>query len=346
MNSRKISNIMSVCPICSNQLLDSSTSYNDIGWTDFKIFNKLQITYCMSCGFGSSFPELNDTVVNHFYEKQYRSRQSTFHINFSKLEGNKGSGVKDIRNSRAFGQLSLARAFCNFNSKDIFLDIGPGKGGSFKVAKTLFDNPSSHAIELSQGAKEHYKKNYNVHSHNSLNNFISSNLKAQIILMSHSLEHYRLSDLPELFLNLSLALTKNGVAVIEVPHVDFRLHKEKRGVDTPHFLFFSKESLMLLCKKYSFEILFIDTCGHKYESVEEFLISNPSASKIKNSLKQNFNKLPKLFQIISRTVVRATSKTINFKLISKIKSLNSLPYLSYGGDRNSIRMVIKNKISY
>ena len=271
---------------------------NDIGWSDWGIFNELQLTHCISCGFGFSVPELNEKVVNHFYEKQYRSKESTFHINFVKLSKIKDNGVGDIRSDRAFGQLSLARAFCNFNCQDIFLDIGPGTGGSFKVAKTLFDNPKFHSIELSQGAKEHYRKNYDADSHNSINEFISLNLKAQIILMSHSLEHYRISDLSELLLNLSLALAENGVAIIEVPHVDLRVHIENRGVDTPHFLFFSKESLAFLFEQYSFEVLFIDTCGPNYQPVEEFLVSKDNSSKIKGYLKLTFNKLPKLLQMI------------------------------------------------
>lgn len=332
-----------ICIICSKNIINNLTPYNDIGWSDWGIFNELKLTHCISCGFGFSVPEINDKLVNQFYETQYRSKESTFHIDFLKLGNTKDNGVGDIRNSRAFGQLSLARAFCNFNCSDIFLDIGPGKGGSFKMAKTLFDNPKLYSIELSQGAKEHYRKNYDADSHNSLNDFISLNLKAQILLMSHSLEHYRLSDLSELLLNLSLALAKNGVAVIEVPHVDLRIHIENRGVDTPHFLFFSKESLASLFEQYSFDVLFIDTCGPAYQSGEELLASNSNSSKIKGFLKQPFNKLPKSFRIALRGLVRFCTKAKNFKLIKKINTVNSLPHLSYGGNRNSIRMVVKNK---
>ena len=110
MHSKKISNNETNCFIC-NQLSDSTTTYNDIGWSDFGIFNKLKIKYCIHCGFGHSFPEIDVKVINHFYEKQYRSKESTFYINFSKLKDTKVSGVADIRDSRSFGQLSLARAF-------------------------------------------------------------------------------------------------------------------------------------------------------------------------------------------------------------------------------------------
>ncbi len=335
---------MKICPICSRKIsLNHHTPYNDIGWTDWGIFSNLRIRYCTSCGFAFSVPELNDEVVNHFYETDYRSKESTYHIDFLKLKNIKDNGIGDIRNSRAFGQLYLARAFCDFNCQDILLDIGAGKGGSFKTAKILFDNPSLHAIELSQGAKEYYKKNFDADSHDSLDEFISLNLRAQIIVMSHTLEHYRLSDLSESLTNLSLALAENGVAVIEVPHVDLRIHRENRGIDSPHFLFFSKESLALLFEQNSFKVLFIDTCGPLYQSTESFLASQRNSEKMKGLLKKTFNNLPKLVRIILRTVVRNLTKIKNFKPIKKFNKLNSLPYLSYGGNRNSIRIVVKKK---
>ena len=334
-------NIMNTCPMCDKEKISATLPYNDTGWTDWGIFTKLKISYCISCGFGSSVPELEGGLVNDFYETKYRSKDSTFHIDFSKLPSFKGLG--DVRDDRAFSQVSLARAFCDFNNEDIFLDIGPGKGGSFGVAKTLFNNPKIHSIELSTGAESHYRENYDAYSHNSINDFISLNLKAQVLLMSHSLEHYRLSDLPELFLSISLALAENGVAIIEVPHVDLRIHAENRGVDTPHFLFFSKESLVLLGEKYFFDVLFIDTCGPTYPSLDEFLASNAKSSKRKDYLKQNFNKLPKSFRLILRMLVRAFKKAKNVKLIRKNNLLKTLPQLSYGGNRQCLRMVIRNK---
>ena len=109
------------------------------------------------------------------------------------------------------------------------------------------------------------------------------------------------------------------------------------------FYFFSKESLASLFEQHSFDVLFIDTCGPVYQSVEEFLVPNENASKIKLFLKETFNKLPKILKIILRSLVRFFRKIKNFKFIRKINNLKSLPYLSYGGNRNSIRMVVKKK---
>ena len=78
--------IVEICPICSKKISPNNhTPYNDIGWSNWGLFNDLKLTYCNFCGFGFSVPELNEKVVNHFYERQYRSKESTFHIDFLKL---------------------------------------------------------------------------------------------------------------------------------------------------------------------------------------------------------------------------------------------------------------------
>jgi len=340
MNTEFASDIYSDCPVCSQTISEKIESYNDIGWTEFGIFHKLCILHCGSCGFGFSQPELSEEAVNNYYEKQYRAKSSTFYIDFTMSVPR---SIGDIRGDRSFAQLTLARAFCEFNAEDVFLDIGPGKGGSFQLAKALFQSPQLCGIELSQGAREFYQKNYDASFYQSLKDFINSGKKAKILLMSHSLEHYRLSDLPELFPVLSEALAKDGVIIVEVPHVDLRIHSEIRGVDTPHLLFFSKQSLALMFEKYSLEVLFLDTCGQIYRSaVEQQLISNSLSSKIKNQLKPTYNHMPQRLQILLRTIVRTFQKVRNYQLTGEPETEN-LPIQSYGGKRDCIRLVVRKK---
>lgn len=328
------------CFVCSQPISGKSEPYNDIGWTDYGVFHGLRIFHCDFCGFGFSAPELPEKTVNYYYEKQYRAKYSTFYIDFNKSVSD---GIGDIRNNRSFAQITLARAFCEFNAEDIFLDIGPGKGGSFKTAKALFQRPQLCGIELSQGAREFYRKNYDAVCYQSVKDFIRSGKKAKVLLMSHSLEHYRLSELPELFLVLTTALAKDGVLVIEVPNVDLRIHSEIRGVDIPHFLFFSRQSLALMLDTLSFNVLFMDTCGEKFRStIEQELISNSLSSKIKNYLKLTYNKLPIRLQITLRTLVRNYQRARGFKLTSK-NEMNNLAIHSYGGNRDCIRLVARKK---
>ncbi len=328
------------CSICSQPISGKSHPYNDIGLTDYGIFNHLRVYHCNYCGFGFSAPELSEKTVNLFYEKQYRAKNSTFYFNFNESIP---EGLGDIRSDRSFAQIMLARAYCEFDAEDIFLDIGPGRGGSFKLAKALLQRPQLYGIEFSQGAKEFYLRNFGVVSHQSIDEFIKSGKQAKILLMSHSLEHYRLSELTNLFSALTPALAKNGVLVIEVPHVDLRIHSEVRGVDTPHFLFFSKQSLSLMLEKCGFDVLFIDTCGDEFKTVgEQAFSANSLSSKMKNYLKPFYNKLHPRHQNLFRTFVRMIQKTISFRFVSQ-NEMKVLPVHSYGGNRDCLRLVAKKK---
>ncbi len=327
------------CFACRGVLAEERLAYNDIGWTDFKIFRELQLRFCPVCGFGCSEPELSLDVVQHFYEEQYRSRLSTFFVDFDQKYT---PGIGDVGESRSFAQLVLARAYCIFREGDVFLDIGPGIGGSFRIAKALFPSPRLFAIELSENSSKYYSTNYGVITFTSIGDFVAHNEPAKFILMSNSLEHYRLSDIDSLFGELKAALADDGVLIIEVPFVDLRVHAEVRGVDTPHFLFFSKESLALIIERAGFDILFMDTCGPVYSHPSEVRRNEASRTEVlKAILKTPYNKLPPMVQIGLRTIVRGVRRVRS--LFQKNVKRTTLSIQSYGGDRNGMRVLARKR---
>ena len=308
------------------------------------MFNSLRLHHCTNCGFGFALPELSDEKLNLFYEKRYRAKDSTIYLDFTKAPKHSYS---NIRGSRHFAQLMLGRAFSEFNKGDNFLDIGSGKGGSFRIAKALFTQPSLHAIEKSEGIKDYNSRYFQACSHDSLSDFISSGTKAKMILMSHSLEHFRLSDLADLFSEIRASLHESGVIVIEVPNVDLRIHKDIRGVDTPHLLFFTKQSLMLLLEKCNFDVLFIDTCGEEYinKNQDNNLVSGSVFLRIKHILKKQFNRLPMNVRSIIRSWHRSVyrpKRYINARL--REKRIGKLPQQSYGGNRTCLRVVARKNL--
>ena len=48
-------------------------------------------------------------------------------------------------------------------------------------------------------------------------------------------------------------------------------------------------------------------------------------------------------EMTENQILQAKEKIKNFKPIKKFNKVNALPYLSYGGNRNSIRIVVKKK---
>ncbi|MBT3235625.1 MAG: class I SAM-dependent methyltransferase [Bdellovibrionales bacterium] len=337
MTNAKTHNQALHCFMCSNKISSAPLSYNDIGWTTNEQFLSLKIYFCSFCTFAFAFPELNPEDIHSYYAEQYRSPKSTFYINFNKKVIPE---INDLYNNRSFAQLTLARSFCTFDHGDSFLDIGPGKGGSFIIANAIFPAPALHAIELSKEADEYYKKNFNTTSHLSLTNFSKGERKAKIILMSHSLEHFCMSDLDILFKNIQTALHDEGVLVIEVPNVNMQVHQYVRGPDTPHLLFFTPKSLKALLIKYKFKVLFIDTCGPLYNLKKHESSVHPAL------LKKIFNNMPHRIQIYSRTIVRFFRLVWKYiqkplELISRNSTSTTLPNHSYGGERKALRLIAK-----
>ena len=145
----------------------------------------------------------------------------------------------------------MGRSFVTFNYGDTFLDLGAGGGESFVISKALFPNCSLHGIELAEGSHDYLKMHYGVNCHQSLKDFNEGGKKAKIILMSHTLEHFRLSDLNSFFSQLKSSLSTDGIVIVEVPNQDYRYGSSRWSV-TPHLLFFTKFSISLLFENYGF----------------------------------------------------------------------------------------------
>jgi hypothetical protein len=218
-----------------------------------------------------------------------------------------------------------------------------------KMKKTFNGWKSFEHKEVSAGeAKEFFKKNFEVLTYDSLEEYNKCQKKAKIILMSHSLEHYQISDLDSLFSEIKFTLEDSGVIIIEVPHCDMRIHSEIRGNDTPHTLFFSKESLKLLLEKNGFDVLFIDTCGDQWQTEFEYDATiNSTSNLIKKRIRPIYNNMPIKLQNLIRIFVRLFYHLRNSNFFRR-GYYTSIPQHTYGGNRNCLRVVAKkylNKVS-
>ena len=237
---------------------------------------------------------------------------------------------------RSLGQILLAKQYVNFKESDCFVDIGPGGGGAFNVAKQVLTNPTCIAIELNSGADEAYGRMYGVKTFQSIGKFIESGCLAKICLLSHSLEHYKLNWLPPVLEELKGVLAPDGVIIIEVPLVDMRIHANYRFEDSPHFLFFSIESITLMLEKNGWSVLFVNSAS---ESYEEWWAAKKNSigigqkpipyliSKIRHLLRRSFSILPRFAQQKIRQAIGG--QVIDFKHTQ----------FSYGGNRTCLRVV-------
>ena len=334
------------CFICDTPVSEISNVYNDMAWNKSEFFSNLKIFHCEKCGLGFSNPSVSIEDLTTYYSLIYRAKNSPFYFDFNSKVQKRIRKSYPYANERSFSQILLARTFTNFDENDIFLDIGPGKGGAFAISKLILPSPKLYGIELTNGAAKYFKEKFNALTFSSLKEFNNSSNKAKIILMSHSLEHYQFSDLDDLFSDIIFALDDNGVIVIEVPHCDIRLHADIRGNDTPHTLFFSKNSLKLLLIKFGFEVLFIDTCCDLWKTTEQFEdIKETFLFSLKIKYKDSYNKLPIYVQNTIRSIVRSVYNVK--KILKKEKGFyKTIPQHSYGGNRNCLRVIArKNKIN-
>ena len=66
------------CPICLNGLSEEIFKYNNFEWDNTKIFDNLHIKHCSHCGFGFSFPDLDEAIIERFYKHDYRINGEPF----------------------------------------------------------------------------------------------------------------------------------------------------------------------------------------------------------------------------------------------------------------------------
>jgi len=314
------------CPCCHALVDLLFAPYIDLFWQSSDVFKDQVVTYCPLCGFGYAIPEIAPETMNDFYTKIYRAEDSPVATNFPSLS------MPLAYDYRSMAQLILARHFVQFESGDAFLDIGPGWGGGFFSAQQVLINPKLYAVELGEGAASAYRRLYSVQTFRSLEEFAAQGCRPKIILSSHSLEHFQVDELPGFLGAIRKLLAPDGVLIIEVPHVDFRIHKEVRGFDSPHMLFFSKESLGRVLSESGYEVIFLNTCAAKYQTLG-FGTQRPQS--IVEIAKIFLSRMPRVRAIAIRLYQKLRIKRIDLRRGE----------FSYGGNRDCLRVVARSRIS-
>lgn len=307
-----------------------------------EIFDNLDIKVCQKCGLGSVVNEPQLQEINHYYDEIYRSESCEMYIDFSRL-------IPTYFDARSFAQLMLAKNYALYDKKVKIVDIGPGPGKSYHAAKQIFPTADIFYVEKASEALAFYKKYFDI---NILDDLSSVETKFDIMLLSHSLEHFNKDGVSELLKDLYESIDDNGIIVIEVPNNDFRNKIYKDGIerinDTPHLQFFSIESLEYLFKNNGFEILFNNSAGRliskdtpvdisclrktwKESRANSSFYNSSLPYRLKNILKLSLDKLGLLKSIT----------LINTFIFNN--GFNDDEFM-YGGDRHAIRLVIrKNK---
>ena len=322
--------MMKFCHICDESELFKIDFKNT--WSP--LFENKQIIVCKTCGFGRIDPRINTEKITDFYSKTYRAKGSPHYVNFLTV-----TPSPFIFRARSFAQLLLAFQYLKPKQHYNILDIGAGLGNSYITATEIFgDNFDFFAMEEDKAATSYYKRQFP--RINVSKDFSQLECRMDLIILSHSLEHFDFVDMRQLFADIHRALVDDGIVMIEVPHADFRntLYREIRFKDTPHLSFFSLDSLQKLVRVYGFETCFLDTAGMAIEATFSSVSSDPSSLK-------------SLFKKVIRKIWghRYFSNFVYQQLLRIRKQRESGgrflrdPSFQYGGNRAVLRCVIRKR---
>ena len=319
------------CAVCNSNKLRSIEYKND--WSE--LFNDMTILVCDDCGFGRSLPKIDSKSILDFYQNVYRSKNSPHYVDFSKKISN-----PYFYRGRSISQLLLGYQYLHYKKKYNFLDIGAGLGKSFISAKEIFnDNVNLNAIEEDKEAKKYYRQHFkDVTIGSSISDF---NNIMDIILMSHSLEHFDIDDMQDLFKKIHNAMAENGILIIEVPNDDFRDYdfEKNRLKDTPHLSFFSLESLKKMLETLDFELCFIGPAFSLKEDIYSQKNKTLNQPKI-ILLLRNVLQVLGLHTLLARWKLNLYLKIRkNFGRDDFHKNIN----FQYNGNRSVLRCVLRKK---
>ena len=317
------------CSICKGNKLRTIGYKNK--WS--ALFNNKKILVCNECGFGQIEPKIEPKLILDFYKDVYRSKGSPHYVDFSKNLPN-----QYFYRSKSISQFLLGIQYLEYKKEYNFLDIGAGLGKSFTTANEIFNgHVNLHAIEEDKRAKQFYQKNFqDVVISSSISEF---NDIMDIVLMSHSLEHFDIEDMNELFKKIYTAMVKNGIAIIEIPHADFRdeENEKNRPKDTPHLSFFSLDSFRKLLESLDFEICFIDTAGILIEEMH-----SPNISQNKR-VKSVAKKLMYRLGLLQNFVRIKQNLSLKFRSIIGKEYFYKHVNFQYKGNRSVLRCILRKK---
>lgn len=317
-----------ICEICEETGLFTIDFKNT--WSP--LFEDKKIIVCQACGFGRITPQIDQKQVIDFYTKVYRSKTSPHHVDFSDY-----IPAPFVFRGRSFSQLLLSLQYLEAKEHYQILDVGAGLGRSYITAQELLgDKFDFHAIEHDQKAINYYKRFLpRIQVCQDFSQFDDS---LDLIILSHSLEHFDLDDMAKFFSDMHSALADDGVIMIEVPHADFRnsRYKDIRFKDTPHLSFFSFDSLKKLVEMNGFKICFLDTAGLPIEEAfaKREIPVGGMKSRLKKLLKGSWG-----YKYVSRF---ARQYSVNKKMREQAggRFLRN-PNFQYKGDRAVLRCVIR-----
>ncbi len=224
-------------------------------------FARQLIIWCRKCGFGmvpeTSFP------LDEYYRQEYAmenrgDREEDPANYFARMDSRTPPQNLARYRNRARAQVKRIREYVP--SIGAMLDVGAGPGYALRVAKAK----KSYALEYDEFSKKFLDHvGATMVDWNTVGDF-----RYDVILLSHTLEHFQFDDVLPRMTQLVDRLNPSGLLYIEVPPggLGWKVYNYKHE---PHTLFFTPEALQRLGEKLSLEILACKPVNKTFNKIED-----------------------------------------------------------------------------
>lgn len=233
-------------------------SYTPTTIDKLKIFDEREILYCGNCGFGMIEKDVNHSVLQTYYTSDYAGKAKK-HVE-TRATDNRTNHSFDVR---SLSQLALIKQYVDIDSDFTIVEIGAGTGDFLFSLKQIKFGGRYIAFEPQLQSHECLKNlggevEKCVFDYHNAAKFADS---ADLVIMSHSLEHFNPGDVREIVNSVAMILKKGGTFFCEVPNANLGLYPNAGERVVPHLSFFSIDSLKYLLTSSNMDILFLNACG-------------------------------------------------------------------------------------
>lgn len=305
---------------CPNNSLTFIDKYKFEVFYDRKYFgDNTKIYHCDKCDICFIDPMPSNETLDNFYKHIYRAQ-------------NRPHSIHDIYPPGILeSRLELLTKNIDFSKIKNILEIGPGNGQFGKLIKSKYDT-DIYCIEPDISSKKILSKNGFKFFEN------NNNIKFDLILSFHSLEHFALVDS---FFNLFEKTLKEGsIIFVEVPNNPIKkwFKTGERHYDSPHTLFFSKKSLEKIFTERNYKLIFSDYNGMSIE--EDFKHMGEEKKQFENWHPNKIYFIKEIKKIIKFFIPSSILK-IRQKL-SEDKSQEA-SYFKYGDDNSWVLRILAKR---
>lgn len=247
------------CPICkSSEKVNFLADYKFEVIEDKNFLKDLKILKCNNCNLGFASPMPKESDLNNYYANVYRSYDRPPYLLTGDLEDLKLECLAD----KNFNYLVYLTTLIDFSKIKKIYDFGAGNGDLGYLLKKKFPHIELFCSEGDNQCKEILKergyKNYE-----DLNEIKE---KFDLIITLHSLEHLTNCEIFSFFKSI---LNENGNIFFEVPNCSHE-YFEKRVSDSPHLIFFTKESFEKLNQIHGLKFLNFSTSSYSFDYDRKF----------------------------------------------------------------------------